>query len=66
MDPDQDFFEKKNLDRTNKYMVTLIVLLFVLIKIIPEIFDEIICITELPKRKGPLENMFKKVIGRSK
>ena len=47
-------------------LVTLIILLFVLIKIIPEIFDEIIHLTELPKRDGPLEKMFKKVIGRSK
>jgi len=47
-------------------LVTLIVLLFLLIKIIPEIFDEIICLTELPKRNGPIEKMFKNLFGRSK
>jgi archaeosortase A (PGF-CTERM-specific) len=41
-------------------LITLIVLLLIVIKIIPEVFDEIIAITDLPKRDGPLEKFFKK------
>jgi len=61
-----DFYLAHNVISKVGALATLIILLFVLIKIIPEIFDEIICLTELPKRNGPLENMFKKIIGRSK
>jgi len=39
-------------------LITLVVLLFTLIKIIPEVLDEISCIIDLPKRKGPLEKLF--------
>ena len=39
-------------------LITLIVLLFILIKIIPELFDEINKIIDLPKRKGPIERFF--------
>ena len=39
-------------------LITLIVLLFILIKIIPEVLDEISCVIDLPKRKGPLEKIF--------
>ena len=38
-------------------LITLIVLLFIAIKIIPEILDELYCISDLPKRKGPLEKL---------
>jgi len=41
-------------------LITLVILLFVLIKIIPEVFDEIIALTDLPKRNGPIEKLFKK------
>jgi archaeosortase A len=41
-------------------LITLIVLLFILIKIVPEIFDEINCLIDLYKRNGPLEKIFKK------
>ena len=47
-------------------LITLIILLFIVIKIIPEIFDEIICLTDLYKRNGPLEKLAKKIIGRKK
>jgi len=47
-------------------LITLIVLLFIVIKIIPEILDEIICLTDLYKRNGPLEKFAKKIIGRKK
>jgi archaeosortase A (PGF-CTERM-specific) len=42
-------------------LITLIILLFIVIKIIPEIFDEIICLTDLHKRNGPLERSIKKI-----
>ncbi len=38
-------------------LITLIVLLFIVIKILPEILDELYCISDLPKRKGPLEKL---------
>ncbi|RLF29798.1 MAG: archaeosortase A [Thermoplasmata archaeon] len=41
-------------------LLALIILLFIVTKIIPELFDEIICLTELPKRNGPLEKLIKK------
>jgi len=39
-------------------LITLIILLFVVFKIIPELYDEIICLIDLPKKKGPVENFF--------
>jgi archaeosortase A (PGF-CTERM-specific) len=47
-------------------LITLIILLLIVIKIIPEIMDEIICLTNLPKRNGPIEKVFKKYIWRKK
>ena len=46
-------------------LITLIALLFLTFKIIPELYDEIICIFDLPKRKGPIENIFSKILGKS-
>jgi len=42
-------------------LVALVILLFIVIKIIPEVFDEIICLTDLYKINGPLEQSFKKI-----
>jgi archaeosortase A (PGF-CTERM-specific) len=42
-------------------LITLIVLLLVVIKIIPEIYDELICITDFHKRNGPIERFIKKI-----
>ena len=36
-------------------LIALVILLFIVIKIIPEVFDGIICLTDLYKRKGPIE-----------
>lgn len=47
-------------------LIALIILLFILIKLIPEVFDEISCLIELPKRKGPIERFINKAIGRKK
>ena len=46
-------------------LIALVILLFIVIKIVPEVFDEIICLTDLYKRKGPLEQSFK-IIWRKK
>ena len=40
-------------------LIALVILLFIVIKIVPEVFDEIICLTDLYKRNGPLEQSFK-------
>ena len=43
-------------------LIALIILLYILIKILPEVFDEISCLIDLPKRKGPIEGFIKKLI----
>ena len=45
-------------------LVALIVLLLIVVKIIPEILDEIYCLIDLHKRNGPLEKFFKKITGK--
>jgi exosortase/archaeosortase len=45
-------------------LITLIALLFIVFKIIPELFDEISCLIDLPKRKGPVERFFINVVGK--
>jgi archaeosortase A (PGF-CTERM-specific) len=47
-------------------LVVLIILLLFVVKIIPEIMDEIFCLTDLHKRNGPIEKVIKKYIRRSK
>ena len=47
-------------------LIALIILLFILIKIMPEVFNEISCLIDLPKRKGPIERFINKAIGRKK
>jgi archaeosortase A (PGF-CTERM-specific) len=47
-------------------LLALIILLFIVIKIVPEVFDEIICLTDLPKRNGPLERFIKSIFLRKK
>jgi archaeosortase A (PGF-CTERM-specific) len=37
-------------------LIALVVFAFIIFKILPELYDEIICIVDLPKRKGPVEN----------
>jgi archaeosortase A (PGF-CTERM-specific) len=45
-------------------LIALIILLLILVKILPEIYDEIMSLTNVYKRNGPLEKMFKKVLGK--
>ncbi len=47
-------------------LIAMIILLFIVIKIIPEIFNEIICLTDLYKRNGPLEKGIKNIFMRKK
>ena len=47
-------------------LVALIILIFIVIKFIPEVFDEIICLSDLPKRDGPIEVFVKKYLLRKK
>ena len=43
-------------------LIALIILIFIVIKIVPEVFDEIICLTDLPKRNGPIEKFVSKIM----
>jgi archaeosortase A (PGF-CTERM-specific) len=47
-------------------LVALIVFAFIIFRIIPELYDEIICIIDLPKRDGPIEKYFKKIMRKNK
>jgi archaeosortase A (PGF-CTERM-specific) len=47
-------------------LATLIILLLIVIKIIPEVLDEIMCLVDLRKRNGPIEKAIKSVFGRKK
>ena len=47
-------------------LLALVILLFIVIKIVPEVFDEIINLTDIHKRNGPLENFIKKTVWRKK
>ena len=46
-------------------LIALIVLLFIAFKIAPELFDELMCFVDLPKRKGPVERVFLKILGKA-
>ena len=56
-----DFFIAHNVISKTGALITLIILLYFVIKKIPEIFDQITCLTKLYKRPGPLENYFRKI-----
>ena len=58
------FYVAHNILGKGGSLLALIVLLFVVIKVIPEVFDEILALTDLSKRNGPLEKGMKKIIGR--
>jgi exosortase/archaeosortase len=45
-------------------LLALIVLLFITFKIVPELYDEIIGIIDLAKRKGPVELFFGRLLGK--
>ena len=60
------FFMAHNVIGKGGSLLALVILLFIVIKIVPEVFDEIIDLTDLPKRNGPLENFIKKTVWRKK
>jgi archaeosortase A (PGF-CTERM-specific) len=47
-------------------LIALIVFAFIIFRILPELYNEIISIINLPSRKGPVENFFIRVIKREK
>ena len=60
------FFMAHNVIGKGGSLLALIVLLFIVIKIVPEVFNEIIDLTDLYKRNGPLERFIKKIVWRTK
>jgi archaeosortase A (PGF-CTERM-specific) len=60
------FFIAHNVIGKGGSLLALIILLFIVIKIVPEVLDEIINLTDLHKRNGPLEDFFKVKIWRKK
>ena len=55
-----DFSTAHNVIGKGGSLLALVILLLIVAKILPEIFDEIICLTDLPKRKGPVEKLLGK------
>jgi exosortase/archaeosortase len=45
-------------------LLALIVLLFVTFKIVPELYDELVGIIDLPKRRGPVEFLLGRLVGK--
>jgi archaeosortase A (PGF-CTERM-specific) len=45
-------------------LIAMILILFIVIKILPEVFDEIINLTDIYKRDGPFERFIKKLLGK--
>ena len=60
------FFMAHNVIGKGGSLLALIVLLFIVIKIVPEVFNEIIDLIDLYKRNGPLERFVKKIVWRTK
>ncbi|MEE8565737.1 MAG: archaeosortase A [Candidatus Thermoplasmatota archaeon] len=58
-----DFYTAHNIIGKGGSLFALIILLFIVVKIVPEVFDEIISLTNLPKRGGPIEKQIKKLFG---
>ncbi|MFH1013307.1 MAG: archaeosortase A [Thermoplasmatota archaeon] len=47
-------------------LIALVLLLFILIKIVPEVFDQILSLIDLPKESGPIERWIRTNIWRKK
>jgi len=60
------FFMAHNVIGKGGSLIALVILLFIVIRIVPEIFDEIVCLIDLHKRNGPIEKFFKKYFGRKR
>jgi archaeosortase A (PGF-CTERM-specific) len=62
-----DFFSTAhNIIGKGGSLIALIILLALLIKIIPEVFQEILKLVDLPKRNGPLEQIIKRILWRDR
>ncbi|MFW6120679.1 MAG: archaeosortase A [Petrotogales bacterium] len=60
------FFMAHNIIGKGGSLIALIILLFIVIRIVPELIDQIICLTDLYKRNGPVEKFVKKYFWRKK
>jgi exosortase/archaeosortase family protein len=60
------FFVAHNIIGKGGSLLALVILLFIVIKILPELLDEIICLTDLYKRNGPIEKFLNEYIWRKK
>lgn len=60
------FYMAHNVIGKGGSLIALVILLFIVIRIVPELFDEIICLTDLYKRNGPIERFVKKYVWRKK
>lgn len=61
---DSDFFNiAHNIIGKGGSLIALVILLLIVIKIMPEVFDEIINLTYLYKKNGPIERAIKKLFG---
>jgi archaeosortase A (PGF-CTERM-specific) len=45
-------------------LLALIILLFLVFRILPELYDELLCLFDLPKRNGPIEQFFRTIMGK--
>ena len=61
-----DFNMAHNVIGKGGSLLALVILLLIVIKILPELFDEIIKLIDIYKRDGPIESFFKKYFGRKK
>jgi exosortase/archaeosortase family protein len=61
-----DFNMAHNVIGKGGSLIALVVLLLIVIKILPELFDEIMSLINIYKRDGPIERFFKKYFGRKK
>ncbi len=60
------FFMAHNVIGKGGSLIALVILLLIVIKVLPELFDEIIHLIDLYKRDGPVERFFSKYFGRKK
>jgi len=60
------FFMAHNVIGKGGSLIALVVLLLIVIKILPELFDEIMSLINIYKRDGPIERFFKRYFGRKK
>jgi archaeosortase A (PGF-CTERM-specific) len=61
-----DFNMAHNVISKSGSLAALIILLLIVVKIIPEVLNEILCLIDLHKRNGPIEKSIKSFFGRKK